>query len=48
MKKDSESGTIDKIDNFARTLEKMRLANQNLPIIGDFIAELVKIVQKQL
>jgi len=48
MKKDSESGIIDKIDNFARTLEKIRFAYQNLPIIGDFIAELVKIVQQHL
>lgn len=94
MKKDPESGIMDKIDDFARTLEKMRfaeylghlgnirkmliinfvaglvrgfgmavgftllgalalyfltrLANQNLPIIGDFIAELVKIVQQHL
>ena len=94
MKKNSESGITDKIDDFARTLEKMRfaeyleylgdtrkmliinfvaglvrgfgmavgftllgaltlyfltrLANENLPIIGDFIAEIVKIVQQHL
>jgi hypothetical protein len=94
MKKELESGIIDKINNFARTLEKMRfaeyleylgdirkmliinflaglvrgfgmavgftllgalalyfltrLANENLPIIGDFIAEIVKIVQQHL
>lgn len=94
MKKDPKNGIMDKIDDFARTLEKMRfaeyleylgdtrkmiiinfvaglvrgfgmavgftllgaltlyiltrLANENLPIIGDFIAEIVKIVQQHL